>query len=132
MTLTRPHRRKLACTALLLALAACSTTAPIYTVRAVQFPREGLLFEVGVGIERAARLQNWEVEARERGMLALRKRKGPGHIARAHVRYDERQFSIEPAESVGLRQGEDRIHAIYNEWVKTLEATILVEVAGNR
>jgi hypothetical protein len=88
------------------------------------------LAEVGLRIERAARLQSWHAERRQPGLLIVTKRRGR-HVGSANIRYDMERFDISLRSSSYLRETPDgKIHKLYNEWVQALERTIRREVAA--
>ena len=85
--------------------------------------------QVGESIRRAARIQGWGVEEMDQNVIYVTRRHG-SHFATAAVLYDARAFSIQLRGSQNFKQGEGRIHKLYNQWVRDLEATIQREVAS--
>ena len=52
------------------------------------------------------------------------------HSATAAIRYQVDAFSVRLRASEYLKQADGRIHKLYNEWIRDLEATIQAEVAA--
>lgn len=101
--------------------------APVYNVVDAPLDSPGSLEQVGEQIRLAARFQNWEVEEFRPNVLLATKRYST-HAATASISYDEDSFSIELRGSDHLKEGDGRIHKLYNQWVHSLEAAILGEV----
>jgi hypothetical protein len=114
----------------LLWFGACRT-APIYDVvgEPLRFERALTEEEVAERIERAAEMQGWVSQEFASGQLVVTKRKGR-HIASATVTYDTSSFSITFRNSVDFKQSGDRIHKLYNEWIRALVSTIQMEVSS--
>lgn len=114
---------------LALLLGACRT-APIYNVQRAPIGMSGASLEdVGVWIDRAARLQEWRTEAVAPGTLLVTKSRGR-HVATATIRYDATSYSITLRNSIDLKQRHGEIHKAYNEWIRSLDRTIRREVAA--
>ena len=103
---------------------------PVYNVLDAPLSTTQTEAQVGENIRRAARIQGWEVEELDEDVIYVTKRRG-SHFATAAVLYDARTFSIQLRGSQYLKQGEGRIHKLYNQWVRDLEATIQREVASS-
>jgi len=80
-------------------------------------------------VERAARVQGWETEVLQPGVLLATKRRGR-HVASSTIEFDERSFSITLRNSSELKQSGGRIHKAYNEWVRNLADAIRREAAS--
>ena len=102
---------------------------PVYNVLDAPLSTTQTEAQVGESIRRAARIQGWEVEEMDQNVIYVTRRYGP-HSATAAVLYDARAFSIQLRGSQNFKQSEGRIHKLYNEWVRDLEATIQREVAS--
>lgn len=114
--------------ALAVLLGAC-TTAPIYNVTNEPFASPRSLELVGERIERAARLQGWRPERLADDEIIVSRSKGQ-HTAAATVTFDTRSFSIALRSSSDFKESDGRIHKLYNQWVASLRATIVREVAA--
>jgi len=102
---------------------------PVYDVLDAPLGTTQSEARVGESIRRAARIQGWEVEEVDLDAIYVTKRHG-SHVATAVVQYGARSFSIELRGSQNFKQGEGRIHKLYNEWVRDLEGMIRREVAS--
>lgn len=122
--------RLAALTALAMLAGAC-VTAPIYEAVDVplHFDRPTTLEEIGFRIARAARMQDWEAYKLADGHTVASKRKGR-HLATVSIFYSDEAFSIRFRNASEFKHSGDRIHKLYNEWVRHLETTILMEISS--
>jgi len=116
---------------LTIGLGACAVnTQPIYEVRNRQFVEQpDSLAVVSARIEQAARFLEWTTEVPSPGVLIASKRKGRKHAASVLVQFDSRKFSIINRDSLALDYDGERIHKLYNRWVRELEAAIARELS---
>jgi hypothetical protein len=103
---------------------------PVYNVSDAPLSTTRTEAQVGELIRRAARIQGWEIEEVGKNVIYVTKRHGL-HSATAVVLYDEAAFSIQLRGSQNFKEGEGRIHKLYNQWVQDLETAIQREVASN-
>ncbi|MGH7287399.1 MAG: hypothetical protein ACREI8_05205, partial [Myxococcota bacterium] len=131
MSLARRHALSASTLCALALLIGACRTAAVYnpTDIALVSPQPLSIEGVSAVIDRAARLQGWQVENLQPGSKLASKSRGRA-IATATIVYDTRAFSIQLRSSVGLRQSGDKIHKLYNKWVEALETTILQESAA--
>jgi hypothetical protein len=100
---------------------------PVYNVVEASFAGEASVDDVGERIRLAARLRNWKVEEYRPNIL-LATKNHRSHIATAAISYDADSFSIELRGSSNMKEGDGRVHRLYNEWVRDLEAAIQREI----
>jgi hypothetical protein len=105
--------------------------APVYNVVDAPLDSSGSLERVGEQIRLAARLIDWQVEEFRPNVVLATKRHG-SHVATAAISYDADSFSIELRGSSQMKQGDGRVHKLYNEWVHDLEAAIRREVSAGK
>ena len=102
---------------------------PVYDVLDAPLSTTRTEAQVGEIIGRAARIQGWEVEEVNQNVIYVTRRRG-SHSATAAVLYDATAFSIQLRGSQNFKQGEGRIHKLYNQWVRDFEVTIQREGAS--
>lgn len=102
---------------------------PVYNVIDAPIGRERTVEQVGAAVRRAAQIDNWEVEEVGPQVLYVTMRSGI-HSATAEVSYGADSFSIQLRGSVNLKEGDGRIHKLYNQWIRNLESTIRHEISN--
>ena len=100
----------------------------MYDVRDATIVQDLSIEEVGRRIRIAARVQDWEVEELE-PLVILISKSHTKHGATSTVRYDRNSFSIELRGSHNFKEGEGRIHKLYNQWIRDLERGIHRELS---
>jgi len=109
-------------------VAGCST-APIHNVETTRLSDSQPLEVREKQIDRAARLQNWEVETIGPGVMVATKRRG-AHMAASTIRFSPQSYSITLRNSVELEQSKTRIHDLHHTWVQGLDSSIRQETAA--
>jgi hypothetical protein len=129
------RHRNLVCVVLVGSVSGCvwlgGNRVPIEHVERVALARTGPIEQIGTDIRRAARMEGWQVEEVAPRMLYVTRSRAD-HAATAAVTYDRAAFSIELRSSRNLKQGDGKIHKLYNEWVRSLEEAIQREVMAFR
>ena len=104
--------------------------ALVYNVVDAPFESTGSLEQIREQIRLAARMQDWYVGDGPRPNVLLATKRYSMHQATAAISYDADSFSIELRGSDHMKQGDGRVHRLYNEWVHALEAAIRREVSS--
>jgi hypothetical protein len=108
------------------AVSACSRTAPVYNVQDRPIPvasQRLTLDEIGRNIVQAGRQYKWRMDPVEPGRITgvLDDRQ---HEAVIDIFYTQQAYSITLVESRNLQQEGDEVHKKYNKWIRRLEQSI--------
>jgi hypothetical protein len=111
-------------------VAGCAPLVPVQNIESqpVSANRPASLDEIGNAIVRAGASLSMTMQKVRPGLVTATYT-SRGLSATMEIRYDTRQYSITYKDSQGLKYDGSQIHKTYNNWVRSLDSRIRVQLS---